>query len=178
MRNEIRIAGYGGQGVITIGVFLAKAAGQFGNMYVAQSQSYGPEARGGACKTDVVLSDAPIDYVKPLHLGYLLSMHQPAFNKYSATLPDDTFILVDSTLVHDIPPRFTRTYKIDATAIAESLGLKVAANIVMLGALAKLTGWVSRDECERVLEENLPARFLEKNKEAFDRGYDAFDRAL
>ncbi len=175
MRNEIRIAGFGGQGVVTIGVLLAKTAGEYEGWHVAQSQSYGPEARGGACKTDVILSDGDIDYIKPLDIRYLLVMHQPALDIYGGELSADGFLLADSTLVSNIPEHFRSTYRIPATAMAEKLGIKIAANIVIFGALAKLTGWVSRESCEKALADNLPPQMVDKNFAAFALGYEAFE---
>ena len=172
MRNEIRIAGFGGQGVITAGVLLAKALGQYGDFYVAQTQSYGPEARGGACKTDVVVSDTEIDYIKPLAIDVMAVMSQPALNAYQASLKDDGGLLVDSTLVNDIPARFTKVFSIPATDLAENeLGLRVTANVIVFGALAKITGWVTPEACKQAIADIFPAKTLEKNYAAFDLGY-------
>ena len=172
MLKEIRIAGFGGQGGITIGVLLAKALGQFGDAAVAQTQSYGPEARGGACKTDVVLSDMEIDYIKPLALNCMAVMSQPALDSYAASLPDASLLVVDETLVETLPARFTNVHKLPATALAEEkLGMRVAANVVMFGALAKVTGWVTVEACKKALADTFPAKILEKNNSAFDLGY-------
>lgn len=177
MRNEIRIAGFGGQGVITIGVLLAKAVGQGGGMFVAQTQSYGPEARGGACKTDVVISDAEIDYIKPLRLNVMATMSQPALHAYGDSLGDDARLLVDSTLVTDIPARFTDVVAVPATALAaEELGLPVAANVIIFGALARATGWATPESCKQALADTFPERLLAKNNAAFDLGYAYADR--
>lgn len=172
MRHEVRIAGFGGQGVISIGVLLARAAGQFGGLEVAQSQSYGPEARGGACKTEVVLSDNVIDYIKPLDLGLLVAMSQPALNAYVVDIKDDCPVLVDSTMVSDLPSRLTKVFRIPATELAEKdMGQKVVANVIILGALAKLSGWVPQDACKAALKATFPPKILDKNYAAFDLGY-------
>ena len=172
MRKEIRIAGFGGQGVITIGVLAAIAAGQFGALHVAQTQSYGPEARGGACKTDVVFSSEPIDYIKTLNLDAMVIMSQTALDKYADGLADDRLLLVDSTLVHRIPERFTRVYRVPATELAEGMSMKVAANVCMFGAFAALTGLLKPETCRAALEVQLPGKILAKNYEAFDKGFD------
>ncbi len=115
MRKELRIAGFGGQGVITIGLLIAKAVGQYGEQDVVQTQSYGPEARGGACKTEIVVSDSTIDYIKVLNLDTLVAMSQPAFNTYCKDLPADGELLIDDTLVKDIPEKYTNVKKISLT---------------------------------------------------------------
>ena len=174
MRKEIRIAGFGGQGVITIGVLAAIAAGQFEGAHVAQTQSYGPEARGGACKTDVIFSDTPIDYIKTLKLDAMVVMSQAALDKYAGDLDDGGILLVDDTLVHSVPERFTRVSRIPATELAEAMNLKVAANVCMLGALASLTGWLQPQSCKSALATQLPANILAKNNDAFDKGFSYF----
>ena len=178
MRKEIRIAGFGGQGVITIGVLLAKALGQFGDAFVAQTQSYGPEARGGACKTDVVFSDMEIDYIKPLALDCMAVMSQPALHAYEASLPDTASLFIDSTLIDVLPSRFKNVWKIPATELAEkALGMRVAANVIMFGALAKATEWVTEETCKKALADTLPEKILAKNYAAFDLGYARIERS-
>ena len=172
MRNEIRIAGFGGQGVITIGLLLAKAVGQYGEQDVVQTQSYGPEARGGACKTEVVVSDTTIDYIKVLNLNTFIAMSQPAFNSYCKDLPEDGVLMVDDTLVTDIPDAYKNVFKIPATFIAEKeMGLRVVANVVMFGAIAKVTAVATPEACKRALEDTFPAKVIKKNFAAFDMGY-------
>lgn len=172
MRKELRIAGFGGQGVISIGLLLAKAVGQFGDLDVVQTQSYGPEARGGACKTEVVISDATIDYIKVLNLDILVVMSQPAFDKYGADLPHDGTLIVDNTLVEQVPDAYQNVWRIPATSIAENeIGLRVVANVVMFGAIARVTGLVTPEQCRRALEASFPAKVIQKNYDAFDRGY-------
>jgi len=172
MRNELRIAGFGGQGVITIGLLLTKAVGQFGDNDVVQTQSYGPEARGGACKTEIVISDSTIDYIKVLNLDTFIAMSQPAFDSYSKDLPDNGILLIDETLVDSIPENYTNVYKIPATSLAENeIGLRVVANVVMFGAIAKVTGVVTQEQCKSAIEDTFPAKVLKKNFAAFDLGY-------
>ena len=172
MRKELRIAGFGGQGVISIGLLLAKAVGQFGDMDVVQTQSYGPEARGGACKTEIVISDKTIDYIKVLNLDILVVMSQPALDKYGEDLPEDGVLIVDDTLVENVPSRYQNVWRIPATDIAENgIGLRVVANVVMFGAIARITGLVTPEECKKALEDSFPAKVIQKNFDAFDRGY-------
>jgi len=172
MRKELRVAGFGGQGVITIGVLMAKALGQYGNSHVAQTQSYGPEARGGACKSDVVTSDVEIDYIKPVKLNVMAAMSQPSLNAYAAALSDDGILIVDSTLVTDVPARFRKVFKIAATSLAEEkIGMRVVANVIMFGALVKLTDWTTPEACKKAIADTVPPKALDKNYEAFDLGY-------
>ena len=175
MRKEFRVAGFGGQGVITIGVLMTKALGQYGDFYVAQTQSYGPEARGGACKTDVVFSDLEIDYIKPTQLDVMLSMSQPSLDAYAPYLPDSGILIVDSSLISNVPSRFSNVFSLPATALAEdTLGMKVVANVIMFGALAAVTGWATPDACKKAVADTVPAKALAKNYEAFDLGYCKF----
>ena len=172
MRKELRITGFGGQGVITIGVLMAKALGQFDSYYVAQTQSYGPEARGGACKTDLITSDREIDYIKPTRLDVLACMSQPSLDAYAHSLDSSNLLLIDSTLVQNVPDHFQNVSSIQATSLAEDrLGMRVVASVVMLGALAKTTGWVTPEACKRALADTMPEKVLDRNYEAFDLGY-------
>ena len=172
MRYEIRIAGFGGQGVISIGVLLARAAGQFDGLEVAQTQSYGPEARGGACKTEIILSDGIIDYIKPLNLDLLAVMSPAALAAYAGDLKDERGLIVDSSLVAGTPARFTNVARIPATEMAEKeLKQPLAANMVIFGALVRISGHVSADACKEALRNSFSAGALETNRAAFDLGY-------
>jgi 2-oxoglutarate ferredoxin oxidoreductase subunit gamma len=173
MRQEIRIAGFGGQGVISMGVLLAVAAGKYEGKQVAQTQSYGPEARGGACKTEVVLADEEIDYIKTLNPDFLVAMSQPALDKHlSGVDPDRALVMIDETLVHNVPAQIKHLVRVPATKIAEEqLGNRVVANIVMLGVIARISNLAGYDACKRALMDTMPARTLAKNLQALDTGY-------
>jgi len=138
VRREVRIAGFGGQGVVTLGTILAVAAGIHENLEVAQSQSYGPEARGGACRSDVVISDEPIDYTKPLALDLFIALSPAALGQYwSEVRRGRTVVLVDKTLVSQTPDHSPPVWAIEATRIAEEeFKDRVVANMIMLGAMA------------------------------------------
>lgn len=173
MRREIKIAGFGGQGVILSGVILANAAGIHEDKEVAQTQSYGPESRGGACRCEVVISDEEIDYIKPLDPDALVAMSQPALDKYLAEV-DRTraAILVDSSLVSKIPDGVARLYPIPMTDLAEiRMGKKIVANMVMLGALAAITGVVSYDALVDSVRETVPKKTVDLNLAALQEGY-------
>jgi len=173
MRQEIRIAGFGGQGVISMGILLAVAAGKYEGKEVAQTQSYGPEARGGACKTEVVLADEEIDYIKTLHPDFLVVMSQPALDKHLSGIDrEHALVIVDETLVHNVSPDIRNLIRVPATRIAEEqLGNRVVANIVMLGVIARVANVAGYDSCRRALIDTMPARTLEKNLQALDTGY-------
>src|SRR5208283_3332381 len=135
MRNEVLFAGLGGQGIIKAALLLAQAAGLYENRGVAQTQSYGPEARGGACKSEVVISDDEIDYIKTRRLNALVVMSQPALDKYRRQVsPETTIVIYDPTLISSLPPEFKLAVAVPATAIAEQeFGQALFANIIMLG---------------------------------------------
>lgn len=172
MRRELRVAGFGGQGVILAGVVIARAAGVYDDQEVAQTQSYGPEARGGACKCDVVISDDRILYPKVNDPHYLLCMSQPAMDRYGKELRPDTLVLVDSTLVQKAPEG-VRVAQVPATAIAEEeLGKRMAANMVMLGALARVTQVTTLESLRKAVRDSVPPKFLDLNLRALEAGYE------
>ena len=174
MRREVRIAGFGGQGVVTMGAILAVAAGIHENLEVAQTQSYGPEARGGACRSDLVISDEPIDYTKPLALDFFVALSPAAVEQYWSEVQEGkTVVLVDKTLVNRIPDHSPPVLAIEATRIAEEeFKDRVVANMIMLGAMAAITGWVSSKALGETLEGRISAKSLEKSRTALKRGFE------
>lgn len=174
MRKEIKFAGFGGQGVVKSALLLCVASGFYEDKEIAQTQSYGPEARGGACRSEVVISDEKIDYIKTLHVDSFVVMSQPALDQYLPEIdPQETVVIADGTLVKKIPPSLSKLYSIEATAIAEKeFGSSMYANIILLGALSALTQVVGIEALERSLEGNVPAQTLEKNRAALRRGYE------
>jgi len=139
MKKEIRICGFGGQGVILAGFIIGKAASVFMDYQAVQSQSYGPEARGGAARSEVIISDEKIGYPRPLGVDCLVAMSQESFDTYRDDIRDDTTIIVDPDLVknHDIGRPI---YKIHGQQIAEELGNKIVTNIVMVGGFTSIFG--------------------------------------
>ncbi len=174
MRNEIMFAGFGGQGIVKAALLLAQAAGLYENWQVAQTQSYGPEARGGACKSEVVLSSDEIAYIKTRELDALAVMSQPALDRYQErVLPDRTMVIYDNTLVANLPPDLKYAIGVSATRMAEEeFGRSIFANIIMLGALAGATGIVTLDALSRALEGNVPPKTLKTNRKALARGFE------
>ena len=140
MRYEVRIGGFGGQGIITMGHLLGTAASLHLGLKTAMTESYGPEARGGACKTDIVVSDAPIDYPKTISLDCLVAMNPDAYNSYVNDVRRGGTVIYDSSLF-EIEERVVgvKYYGVESTRIAQDLGAAQTTNIVMLGALSRVT---------------------------------------
>lgn len=172
MRQEIRISGFGGQGVITAAVILGKAAAVYDNLIASQTQSYGPEARGGAAKSEVIISSDPIGYPCVIAADVMVAMSQEAFHKYHTGVKPTGIIIIDPDLVIDYNQERT-LYKVRATRIADDLGNTVVANIVMLGALVALTQPVSREAIFASTLESVPKRFQDLNKQALEAGFQA-----
>ncbi|HEY5522305.1 MAG TPA: 2-oxoacid:acceptor oxidoreductase family protein [Desulfuromonadaceae bacterium] len=172
-RYELRFSGAGGQGLITAGIIMAKAASIYEGKQAVQSQSYGPEARGGASKSEVIISDGPIDYPKATAVDALLAMTQEACDKYTHDLKDGGILLVDSDLVKILPKGNFKiiSFPIINTA-KDDVGREIVANIVALGAMVALTGQVSRENAEKAVLSSVPEAFIELNKKAFSIGYE------
>jgi len=167
-RYEIRLAGSGGQGLILAGIILAEAAGIYDGKFVCQTQSYGPEARGGASKAEVVISDAAIDYPKAIQPDVLLAMNQKSLDAFSSDLKPGGLLLVDADLVSEFPA--SRSLALPFTQIARELGRAMAANIVALGALAQLTGAVSLRSLEAAVLARVPQGTEDLNRRALAAG--------
>jgi 2-oxoglutarate ferredoxin oxidoreductase subunit gamma len=175
-RYDIRLSGTGGQGLILISIILAEAIGIYDGKYVAQTQSYGPEARGGSSKAEVVVSDAEIDYPKAMRLDLLLAMNQKSCDDYYMDLKPDGLLIVDATFVTQIP--IPRAYLIPFTRIArETLKREMVANIVALGAITKLTTIVSPKSIEQAVLARVPKGTEKLNREALKAGMTAAVKA-
>lgn len=158
------------------GKLLAEAAVHDGKNAV-QTQSYGPEARGGKSKTDVVISDGEIDYPKATSVNVLLAMSQPALDEYLPSLKDDGTLVVDSYLVERVERQ--GAVKIPFTMLAiEKCGRSLFANVVALGALAELTGVVSWESIRSAVLARVPKGTEEVNEKALDIGREAARRYL
>lgn len=170
-RYEIRFSGFGGQGLITAAVVLAEAVGVFDGKYVCQTQSYGPEARGGKSKAEVVISTRPIDYPKARRLDLLLVMNQAACDAYFRDLGPEGLLVADSSLVEQLPT--SRCVALPFTALArEGLGLEMVANMVALGAVGLICGQVLSTSLEKALQARMPSAMLEINLRALHCGMD------
>lgn len=175
-RYEIRLSGSGGQGLILMGIILAEAIGIYDGKYVAQTQSYGPEARGGSSKSEVIVSDEEIDYPKVMSLDLLLAMNQKSCDEFYPDLKSDGILIVDSTFVTQIPS--PKAFQVAFTRIArEKLKREVVANIVALGALSQLTPIVSAKAIESAVLARVPKGTEKLNREALRAGMNAAKRA-
>ncbi len=168
-RYEIRLSGSGGQGIILASVILAESLALYEGRQVAQSQSYGPEARGGRCKAEVVVSDHPIDYPKVIKVDLLLAMTQEACDAYSHDFKPDGLLLVDSTFVEQVPT--SRSIAIPFTRIArDEIGKAVTANMVALGAIAVFCPLLGVKSLEKAVLSRAPAGTKTMNRQAFQAG--------
>ena len=167
------MAGFGGQGIIRTGLVLATAACIYGDKNAVETQSYGPESRGGACKSEVVISDAEIDFPKVSDPDVLIVMSQEAYNQYVDTLKKGGTLLLDSDLVpkqrEDLD---VQVFEVPATKIAEELGNTVVANVVMLGAFTSITNLVTVEAIKKSILDNIPKKTEELNMAAFEKGYE------
>ncbi|ABK16861.1 2-oxoacid:acceptor oxidoreductase family protein [Syntrophobacter fumaroxidans] len=171
-RYEIRLSGSGGQGLIVAGIILAEAAGIYDGKFVCQTQSYGPEARGGASKSEVVISDEEIDYPKAVKPDLLLAMSQRSCDAFFFDLKPNGILIVDSTFVKQLPTNIAMG--IPFTQLArEKLGKEMVANIIALGALATISGVVSLNSLEAAVLNRVPAGTEQLNKSALAQGIEA-----
>ncbi len=174
MRKEVRLSGFGGQGIILAGVILGRGASLYDNKNAVQTQSYGPEARGGASKSEVVISEKEISFPKVIKPDILVCMSQPAFDKYGMDVKENGYVIIDKDLV-SLPDGYEnkfKVYKVPFTEIAhKEIGLKIVANIVMLGALTKITNIVSKNAVEKAILDSVPKGTEHKNISAFEKGY-------
>jgi 2-oxoglutarate ferredoxin oxidoreductase subunit gamma len=171
-RVEIRVAGYGGQGVITAGYVLAYAATIHGGLYGLMTQSYGPEARGGACKSDVILSNKPIEYPKATSVDYLVALSLDAYSTFIDSVRPEGAVIHEASLVkisekEQVPD--LRYYPVPAVEAARELGNPLTANMVMLGAVQALTDAIDLDALKKAVEVRFP-RFMDVNLKALDKG--------
>ena len=178
-RYRILFSGSGGQGVITASIFLAEAAVLYEGLNAVQSQAYGPEARGGATRADVIISDGAIRFPKVNQPNILVSLTQEAYNKFSGDIRPGGLLLVDSHFA-------SIERKVDARQVAlkmyqtimDQIGNPIVLNTCMLGALIGLTNVIKTESILKVLETRLPPDFLDMNKKAFEIGLDLAEKYL
>jgi len=171
--TEIRFSGFGGQGIIRLGLISGKALSLYDNKHATMTQSFGPEARGSACSSQLVVSEDRVLYPYISVPEILISMSQEAYDKYEPELREDGILIIDKDLVKTRPARGKiKTYVIPSTRFAEELGNRITANLVMLGFFTSITQIVSPEAMKKALPGLVPGRFLDLNIKAFDKGYD------
>jgi len=168
-RYEVCLTGSGGQGIILSGIILAEALGLYGGKFVAQTQSYGPEARGGASRTEVIVSDEEIDYPKAIKLDLLLAMNQKSCDEYYRDLKEDGMLIVDSTFVTQVPT--SKAIQIPFTKIArEKFHREIVANIISLGTITEFMDIISPKDMEAAVLARVPKGTEKLNRDAFKAG--------
>lgn len=171
--TEIRIAGFGGQGVILSAVVIGKAGCIFHNGYSTMTQNFGPEARGGACSAQVILSDKPVLYPYVSQPDILVVMSQEAYTLFSPQINPNGILVIEEDLVRiNELPVGVRVYSIPATRIAEELGKKMVLNIVMVGFFAAVSQVLDPDAVRNAVAASVPEAYRELNLKAFDKGFD------
>ena len=172
-RYEIRFSGSGGQGLILAGVIFAEAATIFDKKTAVQSQSYGPEARGGASKSEVIISDTAIDFPKATEIDLMLALTQEACMKYYKDIKPNGTLLVDEDFVKETPKGTFKVVRLPIIRTAsEEIGKAFVANIVALGAITAMTGQVSIESVEKAVLSRVPKGTEELNKKALKAGYE------
>jgi 2-oxoglutarate ferredoxin oxidoreductase subunit gamma len=170
-RKEIRIAGFGGQGVVLSGSILGKAASIYDKGFASLTQSYGPESRGGSCRAEVVIDDVPIEYPYVVNPQVQIILSQDAYNQYGKDAAPNTLLIVDSDLVKVDPYQNPKPLSIPASHMAQNLGRVVVANIIMLGFLAAESDIVSYEALKDSILDSIPQGTEDFNMKAFELGY-------
>ena len=169
-RQEIRFAGFGGQGLLLAGILLGKTACLFGGKQAAQTQSYGTEARGGASQCNVVIDDQEITYVGVVTPDVFVVMSQEAYDKLVGEVKEGGLVFYDSDLVKIKENPKLRQIPVPSTSTAKDLGRQMVANVVMLGAMVEGTKILQADQVKTCLKDSVPPGTEELNLKAFDKG--------
>jgi 2-oxoglutarate ferredoxin oxidoreductase subunit gamma len=171
--TEIRVAGFGGQGVILSAILLGKAASIYQGAYATMTQNFGPEARGGACSAQLVLSDSPVLYPYVTKPDIMVVMSQEAYVRFAPELKDGGTLIVEQDLVRVSDTNTNKNiqvYSIPATRIAEELGKRMVLNSVMVGFFTAVTHLLDADAVRKAVADSVPKSFLDLNLKAFERG--------
>jgi 2-oxoglutarate ferredoxin oxidoreductase subunit gamma len=170
-QTDLTIAGVGGQGSILAGVILGSAAVIFDGKYATQTQAYSSELRGGFAAAWIIVADEPIEFPRVTAPDILVAQAQDSINRFGEVLKPDGILIADSDMVQEIPPKVKHLYKIPATTIARNeIKSAVAANMIMLGSLCKVTGIVRRQALEQAIAASVPKGKEQINLEAFSLG--------
>lgn len=173
-RAEIKIAGFGGQGVIMAGIIIGKAASIFDDFHATMIQSFGPEARGSACSTQVVVDRALIAYPYINKSSILVVFNQEAYELFEPQLKDDGLLLYEEDMVTLRPDQRAsiRAYGVPATRIAEEVGRALVQNVVMVGFFAAFCDFLAYDAVEKAVLDSIPPATKDLNFAALKRGYE------
>jgi 2-oxoglutarate ferredoxin oxidoreductase subunit gamma len=178
-RKEVMFAGFGGQGIVTAGYITGEAAVVYDGKNATLTQVYGPEARGSACYSGVVVSQEEISYPYLLNPQVMVIMSQEAYEKFLPQLQEGEVLIIDSTIVKpDRRAEKYRLYEVPATEIAEKMGTRVVANVVMLGFLGVVWDAVSVEALREAVKARVPKKYLELNLKAFQTGVKLGEEAL
>ncbi len=171
--TEIRLAGFGGQGVILSAIVIGKAASINQGGYATMTQSFGPEARGGACSAQVIIDKEPVLYPYVTQPDILVIMSQEAYTKFAPDIKDGGIMIVEQDLVRvdQVKPGI-RLFSVPATRLAEELGKRMVLNIVMVGFFAAVTNLLDPKALREAVLDSVPPSFRELNAKAFDKGFD------
>ncbi|MBS1858948.1 MAG: 2-oxoacid:acceptor oxidoreductase family protein [Acidobacteria bacterium] len=172
--SEIRIAGFGGQGVILAASVIGKAVAIFEGGYSTMTQSFGPEARGGSSSAQVILSSDPILYPYVTSPDILVVMSQEAYTRFTPQLKPGGILIMENELVQPgqvAAPEGVHVFGVPATRLAEELGRKVVLNIVMVGFFGAVTNLVDPDALRKAVEDSVPPAMQKLNLAAFDKGF-------
>ena len=171
--TEIRIAGFGGQGVILSAIILGRAASIHQGAFATMTQSFGPEARGGACSAQLILSESAILYPYVTKPDILVVMSQEAYTRFVPELKDGGTLIVEQDLVRvsELKPN-TRVFSIPATRLAEELGKRMVLNSVMVGFFTAVTQLLSKEAVSNAVSDSVPSSFRDLNLKAFEKGFE------
>jgi 2-oxoglutarate ferredoxin oxidoreductase subunit gamma len=172
-RTELTIAGVGGQGSILAGVILGSAAVYHDGHYAVQTQAYSSELRGGYAATWVVVSDEPVVFPRVVRPDILVAQAQDAMDRFRATLKPDGLLIMDGDMISGAPEEIRHVFKVPATSMAHNrLKTPVVANMIMLGALSRVSSVVSRKALEKAIGEAVPQGKKQLNLDAFSLGFE------
>jgi 2-oxoglutarate ferredoxin oxidoreductase subunit gamma len=170
MRIEICIAGFGGQGIGLAALILGKALAIYDGYEAVMTQSYGPEARGGASSANIVVSDETVDYPFVQHPDILVVLSQEAYEKFQPTVKPDALILIDEDLV--MPHSGEKCFAVPATRLAEELGRRIVSNVVMLGFFCAKSGLIELPAVEASIRDSIKAKAVDLNLKALAAGFE------
>jgi 2-oxoglutarate ferredoxin oxidoreductase subunit gamma len=171
-KSEVKIAGFGGQGVVLSGSIVGKAAAIHDGKHATMTRSFGPEARGGACSAQIIIDNDKIAYPYVIAPDVLVLMSQEAYERYAKEVKPGGLLLIEQDLVKLSPEDNEKAFGIPATRLAEELGRKIVLNMVMLGFLTSISGIISPDAMRSAIKESVPKGTEELNIRAFNKGYE------